>query len=149
MTSKVSEVVVGRLVPFWRSLLLVVLPLALLPLVFIPEDESSKAIGKCAYVGLLMAASWMLELMPLPVTALLPVALFPLMGVTSTSFVSKNYLNKTCMLFVGGNLKIETFLCSALEALCEQRDFLCCVQAHTQYSSTTTALRFGRRSQQS
>lgn len=99
--SQVSGVL-KRLLPFWRSVLVVVLPLALLPLVFIPGDEEVKSIGKCAYTGLLMAFSWMLELMPLPVTSLLPVALFPLMGVASTEFVSVQYLNKTCMLFVGG-----------------------------------------------
>ena len=78
-----------------------VLPVALLPLVFIPTGEEEN-IGKCAYVGLLMAFCWMLELMPLAVTALLPVALFPIMGVASTAYVSVQYLNKTCMLFVGG-----------------------------------------------
>ena len=80
-----------------------VLPVALSPLVFIPTGADEN-IGKCAYVGLLMALSWMLELMPLAVTALLPVALFPILGVASTAYVSVQYLNKTCMLFVGGKL---------------------------------------------
>ena len=77
-----------------------VLPVALSPLVFIPTGADEN-IGKCAYVGLLMALSWMLELMPLAVTALLPVALFPILGVASTAYVSVQYLNKTCMRFVG------------------------------------------------
>ena len=48
------------------------------------------------------AICWILELMPLAVTALLPVALFLILGVASTAYVSVQYLNKTCMLFVGG-----------------------------------------------
>ena len=82
-------------------MLVLVLPVALSPLVFIPTGADEN-IGKCAYVGLLMALCWMLELMPLAITALLPVALFPILGVASTAYVSVQYLNKTCMLFVGG-----------------------------------------------
>ena len=85
----------------WTCVWVLVLPVALSPLVFIPTGADEN-IGKCAYVGLLMALSWMLELMPLAVTALLPVALFPILGVASTAYVSVQYLNKTCMLFVGG-----------------------------------------------
>ena len=94
----------GRLCVFWKAIFLVVLPLGLLPLVFNPQetDSEDKLKSKCAYVGLLMAFSWMLELLPLPVTSLIPVALFPLFGVMSTKEVSMEYLNKTCMLFVGG-----------------------------------------------
>lgn len=49
-----------------------------------------------------MAASWMLELLPLAITSLLPAALFPLLSIMSTKDVCMVYLNKTCMLFVGG-----------------------------------------------
>ena len=43
-----------------------------------------------------------MELLPLPVTSLIPVALFPILGIMDTGAVSVEYLNKTCMLFVGG-----------------------------------------------
>lgn len=39
---------------------------------------------RCAYVILLMATYWMLELLPLAITSLLPVVLLPLLGVEST-----------------------------------------------------------------
>ena len=82
----------------------VVIPLALLPLLFnsYETDTSDNKKSKTAYVGLLMACSWMMELLPLPVTSLIPVALFPILGIMDTGAVSVEYLNKTCMLFVGG-----------------------------------------------
>jgi len=58
---------------------------------------------RCAYVAIIMAIYWMLELLPLPVTSLIPVALFPLLGVLSTQEVSMCYMKDTCMLYVGGN----------------------------------------------
>ena len=39
-----------------------------------------------------MAVYWILELLPLPVTALLPLVLLPLAGVASTDEVARNYL---------------------------------------------------------
>ena len=60
-------------------------------------------------VALLMACSWMMELLPLPITSLIPLALFPLMGIMNTGDVSVNYLNKTCMLFVGGRLMLYKY----------------------------------------
>ena len=38
---------------------------------------------------------------PLTIAALLPVALYLILGVASMAYVSVQYLNKTCMLFVG------------------------------------------------
>ena len=96
--------VIRRCAAFWRSFVVLVLPLALLPLVFVPKEPSSTSSSRCAYVALLMAFSWMMELMPLAVTSLLPVALFPLLGIASTGEVCMEYLNKTCMLFIGGKL---------------------------------------------
>ena len=39
-----------------------------------------------------MAVYWILELLPLPVTALLPLVILPLAGVASTDEVARNYL---------------------------------------------------------
>ena len=63
---------------------------------------SLNAISRCAYVGIIMAFYWMLELLPLPVTSLIPVALFPLLGIMSTQEVTKCYMEDTCMLYLGG-----------------------------------------------
>jgi sodium-dependent dicarboxylate transporter 2/3/5 len=44
----------------------------------------------------------MLELLPLPVTSLIPVAVFPLLGIMPTEDVSMCYMKETCMLYLGG-----------------------------------------------
>lgn len=49
-----------------------------------------------------MAIYWMVEAMPLAITALLPMVLFPLLGVQDTAKVSINYMKETNMMFVGG-----------------------------------------------
>lgn len=55
-------------------------------------------------VALLMAIWWMSEALPLAVTALLPLVLFPLLGVESTANVAPNYTNQLVFLFLGGFL---------------------------------------------
>ena len=48
--------------------------------------------GRCAYAVLLMATLWTTEAIPMAVTAVLPVVLFPWLGVMSTDDVCRNYL---------------------------------------------------------
>ena len=57
--------------------------------------------GRCAYVVLIMAAFWMTEAIPLAVTSLIPVFLFPILGVLGTSKVCMVYLKETNMMFIG------------------------------------------------
>jgi hypothetical protein len=47
----------------------------------------------------------MLELLPLPVTALIPVAVFPMLGIMSTNETAMCYMKDTCMLYLGGKIK--------------------------------------------
>lgn len=47
-----------------------------------------------------MALFWTLEVLPIAATALMPVALFPLLGLMSTEEVSKNYMKVTCTTWV-------------------------------------------------
>uniref|UniRef100_A0AAY4BBB3 Solute carrier family 13 member 3 n=1 Tax=Denticeps clupeoides TaxID=299321 RepID=A0AAY4BBB3_9TELE len=58
--------------------------------------------GKCLYVVLLMAVFWCTEALPLAVTAMLPVCLFPTMGVLPSKSVCPQYFLETNFLFLSG-----------------------------------------------
>lgn len=83
---------------YWRAIFVAVYPLVLLP-VFVLNNEASL---RCLYVVLLMAGFWVSEALPLPVTALIPMVLFPLMGILDSDRTSLCYLKETNMMFVGG-----------------------------------------------
>lgn len=84
---------------FWRSYALIVAPLALLPIAF--QNGGSEEM-RCAYCVLLMAAYWMTEALPLPITSLMPMVLFPFLGLMDTNEVGINYLKSTNFMFLGG-----------------------------------------------
>lgn len=48
--------------------------------------------ARCAYVILIMATYWMTEAIPIAVTALLPIALMPWLGVIPSAKLCSNYL---------------------------------------------------------
>ncbi|XP_070418760.1 solute carrier family 13 member 2 isoform X4 [Equus przewalskii] len=58
----------------------------------------------CAYAIILMALYWCTEALPLAVTALFPIILYPMMGIMDASEVSIEYLRDTNILFFGGLL---------------------------------------------
>ncbi len=55
-----------------------------------------------ASIGILMAVWWATEAVPIAVTALLPVVLFPMFGVSSIQDTTAPYANKVIFLFLGG-----------------------------------------------
>ncbi|NQU32985.1 MAG: SLC13/DASS family transporter [Bacteroidetes bacterium] len=55
-------------------------------------------------IAVLMALWWITEVIPLAITALLPVVLFPLFGVMDGKNVSSTYFNHVIFLFIGGFL---------------------------------------------
>ncbi|KAL0277894.1 UNVERIFIED_CONTAM: hypothetical protein PYX00_005013 [Menopon gallinae] len=81
----------------WKFIVIVLVPLIFLPLPL----QGSKEL-RCAYVVCIMAFYWMTEAIPLPVTSLLPVVLFPLLDVESTGKICVVYLKETNMMFIGG-----------------------------------------------
>ncbi len=57
-----------------------------------------------AAVAAWMAIWWLTEAVPLAVTGILPLALFPLLRIMSPAEVAGNYGNKMLFLFLGGFL---------------------------------------------
>ena len=55
-----------------------------------------------AAVAGLMVVWWVTEALPLAATALVPLVLFPLLGITSGKDVAAVYMNSTIFLFIGG-----------------------------------------------
>jgi solute carrier family 13 (sodium-dependent dicarboxylate transporter), member 2/3/5 len=68
-----------------------------------PEGMSTPA-WRTAAVAVLMAAWWISEAIPIPATALLPLALFPVLGVSAIGPASAPYANPVIWLFLGGFL---------------------------------------------
>ncbi len=68
-----------------------------------PEQLSPAGWGVCA-CALLLAIWWITEAVPIPVTALLPLVLFPIVGVGTIAETSAPYANPIVFLFLGGFL---------------------------------------------
>ena len=69
-----------------------------------PPDGLSQQGWWTAAVGIWMAIWWMTEALPLAVTALLPVVLFPILGVRSVGATTPSYAHPLIFLFLGGFL---------------------------------------------
>ncbi|KAL0868019.1 hypothetical protein ABMA27_008672 [Loxostege sticticalis] len=83
---------------YWKSLIVVLTPLILLPIPILNDDRAYR----CMYVVLIMAIFWVLELLPLPVTSMLPIVLFPTMGILDSDKTCAAYMKETNMMFMGG-----------------------------------------------
>lgn len=66
--------------------------------------------SRCAYVIIVMAILWVTEALPIAATAFVPIFLLPMLGVQNGRDVSKNYVNDTSILFLGG-----LFIAAAME----------------------------------
>jgi sodium-dependent dicarboxylate transporter 2/3/5 len=65
-------------------------------------DPSHPAVTRMAGIAAWMAAWWLTEAVPLAVTSLLPIVLFPLLGVQSGKATATTYFNHIIFLFLGG-----------------------------------------------
>lgn len=59
----------------------------------IPLDPKNTAVQRCAGVLIIMATLWISEAIPLSITALLPVVLFPLLDIMGGKVVASQYFN--------------------------------------------------------
>lgn len=82
---------------------LVLGPLLFLLVLALPQPDGMSPEGlRVAAVAVLMAAWWLTEAIPVPATALLPVLLFPLLGVMGAGDVTRSYGHHLIYLFLGG-----------------------------------------------
>jgi sodium-dependent dicarboxylate transporter 2/3/5 len=72
------------------------------PLVIPPPAGMSPEAWRATGVGLLMATWWITEVVPIPVTALLPLVLFPVLGILTIDDAASPYANPVIFLFLGG-----------------------------------------------
>lgn len=93
-----------------RALALVAGPLAFVAIRVLEPGGLSGAAAAVLGVAAWMAVWWISECLPLAVTALLPIALFPLIGVSSTREAASHFANEVVFLYLGGFL-----LAAALE----------------------------------
>jgi len=89
-----------------KKILFGLAPIILAVFIAFPDilDPDKPVIAYMAGVAILMAIWWMTEVIPLAVTALLPVALFPLLGIMKGKAVAITYFNHIIFLFIGGFL---------------------------------------------
>jgi sodium-dependent dicarboxylate transporter 2/3/5 len=80
-------------------------PLSFLYIIFFVELEPGRPeVTYTLAVALLMAVWWITEIIPLAVTSLAPVVLFPLLGIMDGKDVASTYFNHVIFLFIGGFL---------------------------------------------
>ncbi|WAR02984.1 S13A2-like protein [Mya arenaria] len=65
-------------------------------------EQATEQQARCAYVIVVMAILWLTEAIPIPVTALMPIFLFPLTKTLPAKTISEYYVTDTTMLFLGG-----------------------------------------------
>lgn len=67
-------------------------------------DPENPLVGKMAAVALLMAIWWISDALPLAATSLLPLILFPILGILPGKETAPVYVNHVIFLFIGGFL---------------------------------------------
>lgn len=83
---------------YWKGIFSVVWPVVLLPIFLVNNTTAMR----CLYVVCTMAGMWITEAIPLPVTSLIPVVAFPMMGILDSDKTCQCYMKETNMMFIGG-----------------------------------------------
>ncbi|MEM1441341.1 MAG: SLC13 family permease [Verrucomicrobiota bacterium] len=65
-------------------------------------DPENPLVGKMAAIALLMAIWWISDAIPLAATSLIPLILFPLLGIMEGRQIAPVYVNYIIFLFIGG-----------------------------------------------
>lgn len=88
--------------------------LAAVMLLLDPPGGMSATAWRTAALGIWMAGWWVTEVVPIAATALLPLALLPLLGITSMNEAAAPYANPVIYLFFGGFILAAAFERSGL-----------------------------------
>jgi sodium-dependent dicarboxylate transporter 2/3/5 len=81
----------------------IITPLIVAGIYFFADLDPEKPMVTAAFcVAILMAVWWITEAVPLAVTSLLPVILFPVLGIMDGKSVASTYFNDVIFLFMGG-----------------------------------------------
>ncbi|TVR76168.1 MAG: SLC13/DASS family transporter [Chitinophagaceae bacterium] len=78
--------------------------IGLLSILLFPLDADDMQLNYMLGIIIWMASWWIFQTVPLGITALMPVFLFPMTGIMSTDDVAGQYLNQVIFLFIGGCL---------------------------------------------
>lgn len=90
---------------FARSVGLILGPALLVVMLVVgPQGTIEPTAWRAGAVAMLMAVWWMTEPIPIPVTALLPLALFPLFDIVDIKDAARPYAHPLVFLFLGGFL---------------------------------------------
>jgi sodium-dependent dicarboxylate transporter 2/3/5 len=73
-------------------------------ILFVELDPANPKLTNTLAVAIVMALWWVTEIVPLAITSLLPIVLFPALGVMDGKAVSATYFNHVIFLFIGGFL---------------------------------------------
>jgi sodium-dependent dicarboxylate transporter 2/3/5 len=93
-----------RRVHAWLSPATWNLIVALIILLFVsnlPLDPKNPLVARCAAITLVMSYLWMSAPIPIGCTALLPLPLFPILGISPARSVAVSYFNDTMWVFIG------------------------------------------------
>lgn len=86
-----------------RQLLLIATGIVISLLLYITNPFQLEAVANRAIaVAALMISWWVLEALPMPAVALVPLVLMPMLNIASIEEVSKSYSNPVIFLFMGG-----------------------------------------------
>ena len=77
-------------------------PALFLLLFFLPISGIGEPARRCLAVASWMAVWWITEAVPIAATSLMPLVLFPLLGILDAGAAASPYANKNVMLFLGG-----------------------------------------------
>jgi sodium-dependent dicarboxylate transporter 2/3/5 len=81
---------------------LVLGPILFLGTLLLDLDPGNPGVTRMAAVAVLMATWWITDAIPLSATSLLPLVLYPVLGIMKTRDAAPIYVNSTIFLFIGG-----------------------------------------------